>query len=179
LILLRNLGDFTGRGRKTRAGGWHGAGAMELELHQLDLRYAGLRRRSAKRDRAVLASLAEIGQQVPVVVLQEPGCRAVLLDGYKRVRALERLGKDTVQATAWALPEADALVLERLMRSAEAESALEQGWLLRELSDRFALSGPELARRFDKSLSWVSRRLALVRQLPESIQGTRCTEPVW
>jgi ParB family transcriptional regulator, chromosome partitioning protein len=117
----------------------------------------------------VLSSVSEIGQQTPVVVLREGG-RAVLLDGYKRVRALERLGRDTAFAVEWALPEPEALLLERLMRSGETDSALEQGWLLRELSERFGLTATELAKRFDKSESWVSRRLALVRELPESIQ---------
>jgi ParB/RepB/Spo0J family partition protein len=143
---------------------------MELDLHQLELRYEGLRRRSARKERAVLASLSEIGQQAPVVVLEVAEQRVVLLDGYKRVRALKRLGRDTVQATRWELPEPEALLLERLMRTAEAESPLEQGWLLRELSERFGLSAGELAKRFDKSTSWVSRRQALVSELPESIQ---------
>ncbi len=57
------------------------------------------------------------------------------------------------------------------MRAGDADSALEQGWLLRELHERFALSCGELARRFDKSESWVSRRLALVTELPEAVQA--------
>ena len=71
---------------------------MDVELHQLELRYAALRRQSAARERALLASLAEAGQQTPVVVLGTGGeaGRWVLLDGYKRVRALRRLGRDTV-----------------------------------------------------------------------------------
>jgi ParB-like chromosome segregation protein Spo0J len=146
-------------------------GAVDLEVHQLDLRYQGLRRRSARKERAVLASLAEIGQQTPVVVVTtQDEQRPVLLDGYKRVRALKQLRTDCVVATNWTLPEPDALLLERLMRAAEVDSALEQGWLLRELCEGFGLSLTELSRRFDKTPSWVSRRLALVRELPESIQ---------
>jgi ParB-like chromosome segregation protein Spo0J len=61
-------------------------------------------------------------------------------------------------------------VLERLMRIGDGDGPLEQGWLLRELEARFGLSQEELARRFDKSVSWVSRRLALVKELPEPIQ---------
>jgi hypothetical protein len=38
------------------------------------------------------------------------------------------------------------------------------------LHERFGLSLEELARRFNHSVSWVSRRLALVRELPDSIQ---------
>jgi ParB family transcriptional regulator, chromosome partitioning protein len=142
---------------------------MELELHRLDLRYELLRRRNARKERVVLASLADIGQQSPVVVIEiESGC-AVLLDGYKRVRALKKLSKDTVQAMAWTVTEPEALLLERVMRTSESDGPLEQGWLLKELNERFGLSQEDLARRFDKSTSWVSRRLALVRELPEAI----------
>jgi hypothetical protein len=52
----------------------------------------------------------------------------------------------------------------------EQETPLEQGWLLAELEQRFGYGLEELARRFDRSVSWVSRRLALVELLPESIQ---------
>jgi ParB family chromosome partitioning protein len=142
---------------------------VDLELHQLDLRYARLRRRNGRRERALLASMSAVGQQAPVVVVVSQD-RYVLVDGYKRVRALERLRRDTVRALAWGLNEPEALLLARLMRTQDTDSALEQGWLLRELHERFNLSIGELARRFDKSHSWVSRRLALVRELPEAVQ---------
>jgi ParB/RepB/Spo0J family partition protein len=118
-----------------------------------------------------VGSLAEIGQQVPVVVVHgDAPERFVLVDGYKRVRALRRLGQDLVGATCWDLGEAEALVLDRLMRTGEGATALEQGWLLHELAVRFALSLDDLGRRFARSASWVSRRLALVEELPEAIQ---------
>jgi ParB family chromosome partitioning protein len=144
---------------------------VEIDLHALDLRYATLRRRDSKRERSLVASLAEIGQQAPVVVVRgETATSYVLVDGYKRVRALHRLHRDTVEAVVWELTELDALLLVELMRSGESGSALEQGWLLCELHERFGLSAGELGRRFDKSSSWVSRRLALVRELPAAVQ---------
>jgi ParB family chromosome partitioning protein len=142
---------------------------VELELHQLDLRYAGLKCRSAVRERRLMASLAELGQQVPIVVVAGED-RLVVIDGHKRVRALRRLGRDTVQALGWQLSESEALVLDRSMGTGPSVSAIEQGWLLRELHERFELSLEELARRFDRSRSWVSRRLGLVRELPDEIQ---------
>ncbi len=150
---------------------WQSVGAVEIELHELDLRYAALRRRDARRERALVASLAESGQQVPVVVVRGEAGPFVLVDGYKRVRALHRLHRDTVDAVLWALSELDALLLAQGLRTGEGDSALEQGWLLRELHERFGLTAGELARRFDKSPSWVSRRLALVRELPEAVQA--------
>lgn len=143
---------------------------MELELHQLDLRYAGLRRRDGRREKTLVGSLSASGQQTPVVVVRGEADRYVLVDGYKRVRALNRLKVDTVSAMLWELGEAEALTLAQLMRASESDSALEQGWLLKELHERFGLSAGELARRFDKTKSWASRRLALVNELPEAVQ---------
>jgi len=142
---------------------------MDLELHQLDRRYEALRTRSVRRERRLLASLSEVGQQTPIVVVRD-GERWVVVDGYKRVRAAHRLGHDVVRVAEWMLGELDAVVLERVMRGSDGDSAIEQGWLLRELTQRFGLGLDELGRRFDRSTSWVSRRLGLVTDLPASVQ---------
>jgi ParB family chromosome partitioning protein len=147
-------------------------GIMELEFHQLDLRYESLRVHRPDRERRLLASIAEHGQQVPIVVVviaEEPN-RFVVVDGYKRIRALRKLGRDTVNATVWDMTETEALILDRSLRTAESETALEQGWLLSELYSNLEMSLEDLALRFDRSKSWVSRRLALVRELPQSVQ---------
>ena len=96
--------------------------------------------------------------------------RYLVIDGYKRIAALQQLGRDTVEAVVWPMSEAEALLLDRSLRLSEQETALEQGWLLAELEQRFGYGLEELARRFDRSVSWVSRRLALVELLPETIQ---------
>src|SRR5437870_7657943 len=144
---------------------------MKLEFHQLDRRYEHLRTRRPEQQRRLLASLAASGQQTPIVVVavSKPDGYLVI-DGYKRVVALEQLGRDTVEAVIWPMSEAEALVLERSMRLSERDTALEQGWLLAELEQRFGYSLDDLARRFDRSTSWVSRRLALVELLPKMIQ---------
>ena len=144
---------------------------MQLEFHQLDRRWEHLRVREPHRQRRLLASLAESGQQTPIVVVAAgPPDRYLVIDGHKRVAALEQLGRDTVEATVWAMSEAEALLLSRSLRFSPQESALEQGWLLAEMEQRFGYGLDELARRFDRSTSWVSRRLALVELLPEAIQ---------
>lgn len=145
---------------------------MDLEFHQLDLRFKHLHVRRPDRERRLLASLAASGQQVPIVVVavgDQPD-RYLVIDGYKRVTALQQLGRDTVSATVWPMNEADALVLGQSLRASEGNNALEQGWLLAELEHCFGYSLDELARRFDRSVSWVSRRLALVELLPDSVQ---------
>jgi ParB family transcriptional regulator, chromosome partitioning protein len=68
------------------------------------------------------------------------------------------------------MSEAEALLLDGSLRWTEQQSALEQGWFLSELEQHFGYGLEDLARRFDRSVSWVSRRLALVELLPEAIQ---------
>ncbi len=125
---------------------------MELELHQIELRHEALRTRSAQRERRVLASMSDLGQTTPVVVVRA-GEVFVLIDGYKRVRALRRLGGNTVMAVEWELPEPDAMMFERILRAGEADSAIEQGWFLREMHTRFAITYQDLARRFSRTIA--------------------------
>ena len=139
-----------------------------MELHQLELRHADLRIRDADRQRRLTASVAELGQVVPIVVVAE-GDRFVLIDGYLRVASLARLKRDTATATAWPLGEAEALI-QRHHLGASGRSALEEAWLLAHLGCERGLTGDELARRFCRSKSWVSRRLALVGELSIEIQ---------
>src|ERR1017187_950487 len=145
---------------------------MQLEFHQLDRRWEHLRVREPHRQRRLLASLADSGQQTPIVVVvsKDTRDRYLVIDGYKRIAALQQLGRDTVEAVEWPMGEAEALLLERSLRFSEHETALEQGWLLAEMEQRFGYGLDDLARRFDRSVSWVARRLALVGVLPEAIQ---------
>jgi ParB family transcriptional regulator, chromosome partitioning protein len=148
-----------------------GGESVHLEFHQLELRYERLRVVRPEPERRLLASLAEVGQQVPIVVVKEQAAdRYVVIDGYKRIRSLRKLARDAVLASRWPGEEAEALIVTRLMQTAEIETALEQSWLLLELKQRFGFSLEELARRFGHSVSWISRRLGLVQELPDEIQ---------
>ncbi|MEK8022220.1 MAG: hypothetical protein AAB229_00260 [Candidatus Hydrogenedentota bacterium] len=147
---------------------------MEYELDTLDLRYERLRRRDRKKESRLLISLAEIGQQFPIVFVLDPAPLEaqvpIVVDGYKRVRALKKLGRDTIRGTRWDVCEVEAVMLEALMRREGSDGPLEEAWRLQDLSDRCGMSAVELARRFDRSASWVSRRLGLVKTLPTEVQ---------
>ena len=112
---------------------------MQLEFHQLDRRWEHLRVHHPGRQRRLLASLAETGQQTPIVVVAAEGQtdRFVVIDGYKRITALGQLGRDTVEAVVWPMSEAAAVLLDRSLRLSEHETPLEVGWLLAELERRF------------------------------------------
>lgn len=142
-----------------------------LEFHQLDRRLAHLRVRHPARFRRLLASLAETGQQTPIVVIQQAS-QYLVIDGHQRIAALGQLRRDTVDAIVLdTVSEAEALLLVRSLRmNSELETALEQGWLLAEMEEKLGYTIDELARRFDRSPTWVARRLSLVETLSESIQ---------
>ena len=103
-------------------------------------------------------------------MIESTGDRYVLIDGYLRVRALRNLGRDTVKAAVLPLSEVDALVMAHRLDRSVKRTVIEESWLLRELRETHGLSLQELAGRLDRSASWVSRRLALVRDLPDSVQ---------
>lgn len=141
---------------------------MRLELDQLDLRYASLRIADPVRRARLEQAIAQQGQQVPVLVVPLAAATYVLIEGYGRVAALRRLDRDVVQAVLLDVGEADALVLRhRLERG--TRSALEEGWLIAALLER-GKSQVDVAIALGKSTAWVSRRLALVRTLPEVAQ---------
>lgn len=118
----------------------------------------------------LLASLAADGQQTPVLVVDRGEGRYALIDGYQRAEALDKLGRDTVEAVVLDLDESSALIFRHRQQRAGRSSALEDAWLLRVLTEQHGLDQRELARRLGHHQSWVSRRLGLLTALPWSIQ---------
>jgi len=104
-----------------------------------------------------------------VVAAEEEG-RYVLIDGYRRVRALRRLAQDLVQALVLPGTEAEALVQSHRMEAGRHRCALEEGWLLRVLHEEHGFALSKLGEDLGHSASWVSRRMGLVRTLPACIQ---------
>src|SRR5260370_1263461 len=155
--------------RRKRQAAWRARNPDYFRGRRIQAR--GASEQPPERHRRLLASLAASGQQTPIVVVAvEQPKHYLIIDGYQRVAALQQLGRDTVEAVVWSLSEVEALLLDRSMRSGDHETALEEGWLLVELEQRFGYGLEELARRFDRGPSWVSRRMGLVELLPESVQ---------
>lgn len=146
-------------------------GTLQIELHQLELRYRALRAVDPARRRKLLSAVCETGQQVPVVVVAAATTeRYVLIDGYLRVEILRSLGRDVVEATVWSLGETEALIA-RFHLEGHARSTLEEAWLLEHLTRDEGLSLEELGQRLCRTKSWVSRRLGLRKHLTAEVQA--------
>jgi len=144
---------------------------MQIEIHQLEPKYAALRIADPERQSRLTASMLRYGQTSPVLVVLSAGtAQYVLIDGYARVAALRGLAHDLVEAVALEVSEPEALMLRHRLSATRPCSALEEGWLIEELKDRHGKNQEELAIALHRSASWVSRRLGLVRVLPEAVQ---------
>ena len=145
---------------------------MQIELHQLDHKYERLKVRNRKEEKRIVGTMAQQGQVSPVIVvgtLDGPG-KYVVIDGFKRVRAAQKVGLDTVEAVVWQHSEAEALVLMHTLQRPRERSSLEDAYLIRALVEEHGLSQMEVSRKLGRTKSWVSRRLGLVKELPEWLQ---------
>lgn len=145
---------------------------LEVDLHRLELRYAGARLLEPRAVERLARSIESSGQLMPCIgVAAAEGERLVLIDGYRRIAALRRLGRDTAYVERWACDLAQALITVLCRTQARAFAAIEEALLLRELIAGLGLTQNELARRCGRDVSWVCRRLQLLSGLPDSVLG--------
>ncbi len=144
--------------------------AREVDLHRLDLRFAQARLLEPRAVEHLARSIERCGQIIPCIGVSEDGGQMlVVVDGYRRIAALRRLGRDTAHIEAWSCDLTQAL-LELLARNhGRAFAAIEEAMLLRELVHGRGLSQHEVARRSGRDVSWVSRRLQLVCAMADPV----------
>jgi ParB/RepB/Spo0J family partition protein len=148
--------------------------ALQIDLHRLELRFAETRLPEPRAIERLAQSIEQCGQLIPCVAVPAGGAqpppvseRWVLIDGYRRVAALKRLGRDTAQVQVWRCELAHGLLQALACAQARRSDPIEEALLLRELLEGFGLTQHELARRSGRDISWVNRRLALLTGLPQ------------
>jgi ParB family chromosome partitioning protein len=144
---------------------------LELDLHRLELRFAASRLVEPRAVARIAHSIERCGQVVPCIVVAVPsagGERLVLIDGYRRVAALRRLGRDTASVERWTCDVTDALLSLLARTQSRPFASIEEALLIRELMQGLGLSQHDLARRCGRDVSWVSRRLQLLSGLPDA-----------
>lgn len=143
---------------------------IEVGLDMLELKYEKLRSRSPVREKGLLVSLEESGQQQPIIALRCDGTGTyTVIDGHKRVRALRKIKTDTVKAVVWEIPLPEALLHIYRMQSGSGYNPLEEGWLIQELCRSSGWTLTQAAQALNRSKGWASRRLGLVESLPETV----------
>ena len=141
----------------------------QIEIVHLDLSYSEIRIQNPKAIIRMADALANHGQIMPIMVVAQKTLRYTLIDGYLRVAAASRLGKDTLSAHIFNGDEKQALC-HVLVKSGERKwDIIEQAGLIQQLHRRHELSQHQIAHLLGKDQSWVSRRLALLEALPEQV----------
>lgn len=145
---------------------------IDVEWHQLDMRYQGLRIHTDSAVRLLMLSIHVHGLLVPITVVASwvEGRPWVVIDGYLRILALKALGHDLIQATVWQLDAAEALLNVYRHNRSRAWEAFEEANLLQELLTTHQYSQAKLAQLLGKSEFWICYRLQLLTQLPSFVQ---------
>jgi len=153
---------------------------LEVDLHLLELRFTSARLIGPQAVERLARSIERDGQIVPLIVVGSPDSseagaqRLVLIDGYRRVAALRRLGRDRACVERWPCDLAEALLGVLARTQSRSFAAIEEALLLRELTQGLGVSQREIGRRCGRDDSWVNRRLQLLSALPESGLAAVC-----
>lgn len=141
---------------------------LTVEHHCLNLQYSHLRfHKASARDR-LANSIEQNGQLMPVIVVPDSQQKWIIIDGYLRVQALKRLGKDTIVAEVWRCGVAEALLMVLKSHSGRALETFEEALLLKELHTQHGLSQMDLSKCVGRNQGWVSSRLSLIEFLSDN-----------
>lgn len=141
----------------------------DIELRWLELRFAAARVSDERAVRRLMQSIDACGQLVACDAVADGEASLVLIDGYRRVAALRRLGRDTARVQCSSGSVGQALAQRLACAQPRALAAIEQALLLRELIESHHLSQREAARQCGREPSWVQRRLLLLAALPDGV----------
>lgn len=143
-------------------------GRMEdIPVSEMGDKYGSFRIVNPRADEVMLQSMQRYGQLTPVVCTKGEGYE--LIDGFKRLRACRRIGRETLKAGVLEASErvckAAIILLNRLRPLRELEEAM----VLSSLHREDGLTQTEIALLLGRHKSWVSRRIALIERLSEEV----------
>ena len=116
-------------------------------------------------------SLSQKGQLTPVIVTEHRD-RYLLVDGFKRYRAAEKLSLACLNAVVVAVDGKQAKAMLYLLNRPGGFSMVQEALLVKELIEIDGLTRKEAGLLLDRHKSWISRRLDMVRRLlPEVIDA--------
>jgi len=125
---------------------------LEVELRRLELRFAATRVSDERAVQRLVQSIDACGQLIACIAVDEPHPEGkimaspwVLIDGYRRVAALRKLGRDTARVECWSCTVTEALAQVLARSHSRAFTAIEEALLLRDLMDGQRLSQREAA----------------------------------
>lgn len=142
----------------------------EVETSQIDRKYESYRMRSAGREKQLLSSIMEKGVEEPLCgVRTTSAVPLLLLDGFKRLRCVEKLKISQVPFLFLGEDETTAILNLLRLSNAKSLTILEQAKLVDELKRIHGLSITQIAKRVDRSAGWVCTRINVLGEMSETV----------
>ncbi len=141
-----------------------------VEIRYINRRFEELRLKDTQREKMLCLSIAEKGLREPVKVVEKSAETVILIDGYKRLRSLIKLGIHYVNVIAISTDEAEGLL--QLMRFSNANklSYLEEALVIDELNRHYGLAVRDIANHLERSKAWVSVRKGIIEEMGEKVK---------
>lgn len=143
---------------------------IDVAIEKIDESFARFRLISPHRESSMLKSIRRFGQLTPVVVGCPDNDRYEMIDGFKRLRALRRLNKESVRARVLGgHTRALKATMIQLNRAVQSMGHMEEALLVQSLYRDEGLDQVEIATLLGRDKSWASRRIALVERLSDDV----------
>jgi ParB/RepB/Spo0J family partition protein len=139
------------------------------DIDGIDLKYAIYRLKDERREKELLASIAERGIEDCLFGIEREA-RFVLLDGFKRFRCALKLKIMTLPVRGYAGGECDGVIQFLKQTQKRNLTFFEEASLIDLLRNEHALSVADIAAQLGKSSGWVSIRLGVLQEMPASIR---------
>ncbi|MGD9201088.1 MAG: hypothetical protein PVI26_05970 [Chitinispirillia bacterium] len=123
-------------------------------------------------ERRIFLSLERHGIHTPLMGMtsEKDTNRFILLDGFKRYRCARKLGIEQVPVNSVSTDTVTGFLTMLRQNDSSPLNLLEQASFIHDLHTHHKLSMSEIARRVDKSVSWVSVRISLISTMSEEIR---------
>lgn len=146
----------------------------KLEINRLTFSLEKLRQHPSSAYLKMADSITHYSQLVPIIVVPNGNQQWTLIDGHLRTRALQKLGADTCDGEIWECDMATALLLRLTSAKEKNLAAIEEANILDILHHEHGMSQHEIAKNLARDVSWVNRRLALLKDLPAAAYESYC-----
>ena len=146
----------------------------EVEISSFDLRYESYRMKNPKTEKMLLLSIQEHDIREPLQGVDSVDCNSpqthiankrILLNGFKRYRCAKKL--KIAMVPYYSLGNDEAFGIINLLRIANSKNLniLEQARLIDDLANVHKMSLIDISQLLEKSRSWVSMRLGMLKQM--------------
>ena len=146
--------------------------SKEIEINQLDTSYKNFRCGNSRTEKNLLTSISQTGISTPLSVVEKNDANLpyLLLDGFKRLLCAQKLGLQQIPVSIIGDCEVTGVLRLLCCNQSSNLNALEEAVFIENLNNTHGLSCSEIAIKLNRSVSWVSLRIEMSRNMSDIIR---------